>query len=118
MLGVQHLGASFEHYAVNHSREFCTAEGVSDNMSETFNSRMRRSEYGTVHGYRPKYLQDYVCEHVWRENSRKVSQRDRLFDLLGKLLHSPISEWWKGYWQGHHRKDEIGVDYFLSRLTT
>lgn len=110
------LGASFEHYAVSHSHEFCTVEGVSDNMSETFYSRMRRSEYGTVHGYRPKYLQDYACEHVWRECSRKASQRDRIFDLLGKLLRSPLSEWWKGYWQGNHRKEEIGLDYFFSLL--
>ncbi|CEH39750.1 transposase [Xanthomonas citri pv. citri] len=110
------LGASFEHYAVNHSREFCTVEGVSDNMSETFNSRMRRSEYGTVHGYRPKYLQDYACEHVWRDSWRKRSQRDRVFDLLGRTLQARESIWWRGYWQGHHRKGEIDLDYFLSRL--
>ena len=75
------LNAYFDHYAVSHAYEYCTSEGVSDNMSETFFSRFRRSEYGVLHGFRPKYLQDYASEFVWRENHRKHSQRDR-FQIL------------------------------------
>ncbi|HUA80423.1 MAG TPA: IS1595 family transposase, partial [Dyella sp.] len=103
-----------EHYQVCHAHEFCTPEGVSDNMCETFFSRFRRSEYGTLHGFRPKYLQDFTCEFVWRENHRKHAQDDRFRLIITGLMTSGISRWWAGYWQGRHREGELGLDYFLS----
>jgi transposase-like protein len=106
----------YEHYPVCHSREYSTDEGVSDNMSETFFSRFRRAEYGCTHGFRPKYLQDFACEYAWRENHRRHSQMERLSKLLTGLLTSTKSEWWCGYWQGHYRRHELGMDYFLGRL--
>ena len=105
-----------EHYTVSHAHEFCTPEGVSDNMCETFFSRFRRSEYGTLHGFRPKYLQDYTCEFVWRQNHRQHTQSERFNILLTGLMTSPRSQWWTGYWQGRRRKEELGLDYFLARL--
>lgn len=107
-----------EHYTVSHSHEYSTSEGVSDNMCETFFSRFRRSEYGTLHGFRPKYLQDFACEFVWRENHRRVAQDERFRLLLMGMMTAPVSEWWAGYWQGRHRKGELGLDYFLSRLAS
>ena len=106
-----------EHYVVSHAREFSTPEGVSDNMCETFFSRFRRSEYGTLHGFRPKYLQDYACEFVWRENHRRHAQEERLRLLMMGLMTAPVSRWWAGYWQGRHRLGELGLDYFLGRVT-
>jgi hypothetical protein len=105
-----------EHYSVSHAYEFSTPEGVSDNMCETLFSRFRRSEYGTLHGFRPKYLQDYACEFVWRENHRRHAQDERFRLLMMGLMTSPVSRWWAGYWQGRHRQGEIGLDYFLSRI--
>lgn len=105
-----------EHYTVSHAHEFSTSEGVSDNMCETFFSRFRRSEYGTLHGFRPKYLQDYACEFAWRENHRRHAQSERFNLLLKGLMTSSVSQWWSGYWQGRHRKGELGLDYFLSLL--
>ena len=105
-----------QHFSVAHKVEYCSSEGVSDNMCETFFSRLRRSEYGTLHGFRPKYLQDYTCEFVWRENNRKVPQDERFRGLLMGLMTSPVSEWWSGYWQGRHRHGELGLDYFLGRI--
>lgn len=110
------LSSWWEHYVVQHSREFSTSEGVSNNMAETFNSRLRRGEYGAFHGFRPKYLQDYAAEFAWRETSRKLSQRNQVLEILRRLLAPGKSEWWRGYWQGNHRKHELGLDYFLSRL--
>lgn len=83
-------------------------------MSETFNSRMRRAEYGVFHGYRPKYLQDYAAESAWRESNRKLSQRERVLAMLKLLLTTPRSVWWRGYWQGHHRAHELTLDDLLS----
>ncbi len=103
------------HFTVQHAREFATAEGVSDNMAETFYSRMRRAEYGTTHGYRPKYLQDIVCEMVWRENHRKTDQSERLRLLLTGMLHAPKSRWWTGYWQSKNRAGELGMNYFMKK---
>lgn len=107
------LDSTHDHHVVSHAREYSTPEGVSDNMSETFNSRMRRAEYGTFHGYRPKYLQDYVAEFAWRETNRKLSQRERVLAILKLLLTTPKSAWWRGYWQGRHRKRELTLDDFL-----
>lgn len=110
------LAAEFDHRAVAHAKEFCTEDGVSDNMSETFFSRMRRAEYGTFHGFRPKYIQDYAFEMAWRESNRKKSQRDRILDLMRRCLQSGLSDWWRGYWQGRNRNGELGIAYVMHRL--
>lgn len=114
--GFARLNGMVEHYTVRHAEEYVTSEGVSDNMCETFYSRMRRSEYGTLHGFRPKYLQDYTCEFVWRHNMRRHSQTDRVDQIISGLMASPPSTWWRGYWQGRHREGEIGLEYFLARM--
>ncbi|ULU24382.1 IS1595 family transposase [Dyella terrae] len=110
------LSGTWEHYPVSHSREFSTSEGVSNNMAETFNSRLRRGEYGAFHGFRPKYLQDYAAEFAWRETNRRLPQRDQVIAILKGLLTKGRSEWWYRYWQGNHRRHELGLDYFHSRL--
>jgi len=105
-----------EHYAVSHAYEYSSAEGVSDNMCETFFSRFRRSEYGVLHGFRPKYLQDYACEFVWRQNHRRLGQEDRFRRLLDGSMTATKSTWWRGYWQGNHRVGELNLDYFLEKI--
>jgi transposase-like protein len=107
------LSGMYDHYVVSHAERFSTPEGVSNNMAETFNSRMRRGEYGAYHGFRPKYLQDYASEFAWRETNRKLSQRDQVLEILRSLLSPGKSNWWRGYWQGNHRTYELGLDYFL-----
>jgi hypothetical protein len=109
------LSAEFEHHTVAHAREFCTRDGVSDNLSETFFSRVRRAEYGTYHGFRPKYLQDYAIEMAWREMNRRICQRVRVVDLLQRCLKTGVSDWWCGYWQGHSRDGELGIVDMVSR---
>lgn len=98
--------ARFNHATVNHSVEFSTDDGVSNNQAESFFSRMRRLVIGQVHRVTPKYMLDYVTEIAWREDNRRVSTKRMVEDILGKTQKSR-SRWWRGYYQGYHRADEI-----------
>jgi transposase-like protein len=101
------LGSTVTHAAVNHSAEFVSENGVNDNQCESFNSRIRRAEYGVFHGFRPKYLGDYLWEFAWRDDGRRTSMRTKLMLLLSLILTSERSIWWRGYWQGAHRSGEL-----------
>lgn len=109
-------GTDVEHHAVPHSSMFSTPDGVNNNQAESWNSRIRRYEYGVGHGFRPKYMQDYVCEMVWRENFRRECQKTRIQYLLKGMMEASPSRWWKGYFQGHRREGELTVAYFLERM--
>ena len=104
-----------EHYAVNHSREYVSSEGVNENQAESFFSRLRRWEYGVSHGVRPTYLADYTGEMVWREDMRRKSIRSQVEVLLGKALTCGHSRWWRGYYQGKRRGSEILMNQGLER---
>ncbi|WP_188381587.1 IS1595 family transposase [Oxalicibacterium faecigallinarum] len=101
------LAAWWEHEAVPHSEMFQTPEGVNDNQAESFFSRLRRCEYGTVHRIEPKYLMDLANEMAWREDVRRMSERQKLTDLFCKIMKNGLSRWWRGYFQGHHREMEL-----------
>lgn len=101
------LSKAYAHEAVVHAREFVNDEGVNDNQCESFNSRIRRSEYGVVHGYRPKYLADYAWEFVWREDFRRRSPTEKVMHILSLVLGSGRSIWWRGYWQRLNRPHEM-----------
>lgn len=101
-----HLSKAYDHHCVEHSREFCTMDGVNENQAESFFSRMRRAEYGVFHGYRPKYLADYAQEFAWREDVRRQTERQKLQNLLRRVYDAGKSRWWRGYWQGHNRPGE------------
>ena len=103
------LSAWYDHQCVEHSVEFSTIDGVNENQAESYFSRLRRAEYGTYHGFRPKYLMDYAQEFAWREDMRRESEKTKLKDLMRQVFSSGLSQWWRGYWQGHHRAGE----YFI-----
>lgn len=67
--------AKYEHETVNHSIEFSTDEGMSNNQAESFFSRMRRMVAGQVHRITPKYMLDYVTEVAWREDVRRINTK-------------------------------------------
>lgn len=104
------LSSWYDHHCVEHSVEFSTVDGVNENQAESFFSRMRRAEYGTFHGYRPKYLLDYAQEFAWREDVRTRTENEKLVDLFGRIFSSGLSRWWRGYWQGYHREGEFRVE--------
>jgi transposase-like protein len=101
------LSQNYQHETVNHSLEFVGNDGVNDNQCESFNSRMRRAEYGIFHGFRPKYLSDYLWEAVWRDDNRKATLRTKFLELLTLVLTSGRSLWWRGYCQRQHRDGEL-----------
>lgn len=91
--------ARFDHQTVNHSREFSTSKGVSNNQAESFFSRMRRMVIGQAHRVTPRYMDEYMAEIAWREDNRRQSPYTQAMQLLGYCLQ-PYEV---GYWQGRGR---------------
>lgn len=103
------LSTWYNHQCVEHAFEFSREDGVNENQAESFFSRIRRAEYGTYHGFRPKYLWDYAQEFAWREDVRDLTEGNKLGDLFKRFFQAGLSQWWRGYWQGHHRPGEYHV---------
>lgn len=98
------LDTCFQHFVVNHSEEYSTPDGVSDNMAESFFSRMRRGQYGVHHGSRPQNMELYGWEFAWRETHRRRTQRSKVEQLGRWLLLPGYSRRWRGYHGGHRRR--------------
>jgi len=98
---------AYQHETVNHSVEFSTDQGVNENQAESFFARARRMVIGQVHRVTPKYMLDYMNEVAWREDVRRIGTRNQMAQLLDACLLNGESKWWRGYWQGHHREDDL-----------
>lgn len=103
------LASWYEHKSVEHSLMFSGPDGENENQAESYFSRLRRAEYGTYHGFRPKYLVDYAQEFAWREDMRRSTELEKLNDLCQRIFRNGLSTWWRGYWQGHHRPGEYDL---------
>lgn len=103
------FGEIFDHHVVNHSLEYSTSDGVSDNLAESHFSRGRRAEYGTHHGFRPEYLEFYMWEMAWREMRRRNTQEENVAILLQNLLSKGLSTYGRGYHGGNRRRDRRAV---------
>jgi len=99
------LDAYYAHLVVNHSEEYSTPEGVNENLAEAFFSRMRRSQYGVHHGFRPENMELYAWEFAWRETNRRRSQKWKVEQLARWLLAPGYSHRWRGYHGGNRRRD-------------
>jgi transposase-like protein len=95
------LSGRFTHRTVCHKERWVTDDGVSCSQSESFNSRMRRSEYGVHHNYTELHLQRYAEEKAWREDSRRMSLADKTFELIRFCLADGKSKELRGYYQGN-----------------
>lgn len=98
------FGEIYDHHVVNHSKEYCTSDGVTDNLAESLFSRVRRAEYGTHHGFRPEYLEFYLWESAWREMHRRCKQDENVKILLEWMLSPGYSKYWRGYHGGNRRQ--------------
>ncbi len=109
----------YGHETVNHSIEFSSPKGVNNNQAESVNSRIRRAEFGIYHRITPKYMDLYLSEMAWRENTRRMTTSEQFTDLGERLLRSGKSKIWTNYARGPARKDEnlfwIGDDPRLSK---
>lgn len=101
------LGAWFKHEAVNHSEMYAKEDGVNQNHAESFFARMRRSEFGVLHGMRPEYLAFYANEFAWREDMRHSTLNNKFQALLSAVMQTGLSKAWRGYNQGHR----LGIEY-------
>lgn len=101
------LSAWYTHKTVQHSLEYSTIDGVNDNQAESFFSRLRRYVLGVGLRVEPKYLKDIAVEMAWREDMRRKTEGEKLRCLLQASFKHGLSVWWRGYWQGHHRQDEL-----------
>lgn len=99
-----------KHQTINHSKGYSDGKGVSSNLAESFNWRMRRSAEGIYLSPSNKYLADYAAENAWREDTRRMSTGSRLKQLLRVALGVGLSQWWRGYVQGRHRTVELLVE--------
>ena len=91
------LACWYDRKCVEHAKEFSTDDGVNENQAESFFSRLRRAEYGTYHGMRPKYLFDYTQEFAWREDVRRFTEGEKVADLFRRISSNGLSRWWRGY---------------------
>lgn len=99
------LGKWFNHRAINHSEAY-SQNGINQNQAESFMARMRRAEYGVLHGMRPKYFALYANEFAWREDMRFSTLSQKFQSLMQAVLSSGISKVWRGYNQGHRLRVE------------
>jgi len=102
----------YDHRVVSHSTEFCASDGANDNQCESFNSRVRRAEYGVFHNVFPQYLQSIVEEFVWREDSRHLTNLERVSGLVNRVLNAGLSSA-RGYYQ---RKNKRGKEVLWKTL--
>ena len=93
------LHASYDTRRVNHSVEFVASDGASVNWCESYNSRLRRAEYGQHHRIVGNYLQQYANEMAWREDARREPNGLHWRRIIGTALRLPKSRVWCGYWQ-------------------
>lgn len=100
------LSTWFNHKAVNHS-EIYSKDGINQNQAESFMARIRRAEFGVLHGMRPQYFALYANEFAWREDMRFLSLDQKFRSLMRAVLASGLSKAWRGYNQGHR----LGFEY-------
>lgn len=100
------LLVGFDLKRVNHSQEYRSDDGITNNLAESYFSRFKRMYHGQVHKIDNIYLGDYANEIAYREDTRRMSNGAIFHDVLGKCLKTPPSNDFKGYWQGNHRQAE------------
>ena len=101
------LSLNYNHFTVEHSKEYAADDGTNNNQAESYNSRLKRWYYGTSHKMMPQYAYDFTVEMAWREDMRTKTEKERYKDVCQKLLMTPPSKWWRGYHQGNRRHDEL-----------
>lgn len=101
------LSSWYDHRTVQHALEFSTLDGINDNQAESYFSRLRRYVKGVSHRIEPKYMADIAVEMAWREDTRRKNEGGKLEVLLKAVFSHGRSMWWRGYWQGFNRPDEI-----------
>jgi len=92
------LHASFVMRRINHQDGY-SIEGACTNGAESYFSRLRRGELGHHHHISGPYLVRYAQEAAWREDLRRVSNGEQVYDVAGLAMRCRPSVDFCGYWQ-------------------
>ncbi len=95
------LHARFEVKRINHDRSYSDGTACT-NWAESFFSRMRRGEIGHHHHVAGPYLLRYAQEAAWREDNRRVGNKEQIERVARLALGRRPSVDFCGYWQRHH----------------
>jgi hypothetical protein len=90
---------------VNHSVEYRSADGTTNNMAESYFSRLRRMQVGQYHRFSAMHLHAYATEAAFREDRRRWSNGNIFLDIVTACARTKVSRNWCGYWQGNHRTE-------------
>ncbi|OOF86839.1 DDE transposase [Rodentibacter ratti] len=91
----------YDLWRVNHSQEYRSIEGITNNLAESFFARLRRAITGIYHKMKNKYLMFYANETAWREDNRRKSVKEKFEHLLRCTFNTSPSRHFTGYWQGN-----------------
>ncbi|WP_297476328.1 IS1595 family transposase [Ferrovum sp.] len=100
------LHAKFDTRRVNHSVEYRSDKGVTNNMAESYFSRFRRMQYGQMHKFGNLHLASYANEAAFREDTRRQSNGAIFLEVTKRCAKTRASRVWCGYWQGNKRQEE------------
>lgn len=102
------LRTAFDMLRVNHDYYF-SENGATTNFAESFWSVLRKAHRGTYHKWSKDNALAYAREIAWRQDFRKATVDAKVDWLLKRLLTSPISPKWAGYYQRNNRKEECTI---------
>ncbi|OOH87234.1 DDE transposase [Pasteurellaceae bacterium 15-036681] len=97
----------YDLWRVNHSQEYYSIDGITNNLAESFFARFRRMVMGIHHKMSNKYMLYYANEIAWREDGRRKTDNVKFNDLLQRCLKVKPSRDFTGYWQGNKKGDAI-----------
>jgi transposase-like protein len=100
------MHAKYDMRRVNHSVEYRSADGTTNNMAESYFSRLRRMQVGQYHRFSAMHLHAYAVEAAFREDRRRVSNGAMFMEIVMACAQTKVSRQWCGYWQGNHRTVE------------
>lgn len=88
------------HLPVKH-KEGLVVRGRHINLVESVNARLKRAAHGVHYRIREKNLDLYVNEILWREDHRRLDNKEQWNRIGRAVTQQPISKRFKGYWQRH-----------------
>jgi hypothetical protein len=94
------LHERFEVKRINHQEAY-SFDGACTNWAKEYFSRLRRAEVGIHHHIAGAYLLRYAQESSWREDNRRVSNRDQVNRIAALAMKRGKSVDFTGYWQRH-----------------
>lgn len=74
------------HASVNHNAGEYVRDGVSTNKAENYFSQLKRSIDGTHHHVSRIHLHRYLAEFDFRHSSHKLTDTQRVMDLMGRVV--------------------------------